>query len=115
MGNFECLYFKTGSGRSPVEIFINRLDFKTQRKFFVKIAWLQEYGPRLSAPHAKKVDDDIYEFRFLSEEGAIRILYFFYKNKIILLNGFKKKTNKIPKRDLETAKTRKEEFLNRER
>lgn len=99
MSNFECLYFKTESGRSPVEIFINKLRFKTQRTYFAKIEWLEEYGPRLVAPHAKKIDESIYEFRFQGEEGAVKILYFFYhKNKIILLNGFKKKTKKIPKK-----------------
>ncbi len=111
MSNFECLYFKTRSRRSPVEAFVNKLNFKTQRKFFAKIPWLEEYGPRLPAPHAKKIDNDIYEFRFFGEEGTIRILYFFYQNKIIFLNGFKKKTKKIPKKELETAKSRKEEFL----
>ena len=116
MGNFKCIYYSTSSGRRPVEIFINRLSFRTQRKFFAKIEWLEEDGPKLPAPHAEKIDGDIYALRLQSEDGAIRILYFFYfGNKIVLLNGFKKKTKKLPKRELETAKSRKEEFLNKEK
>jgi phage-related protein len=74
--------------------------------------WLEELGPRLIEPHAKKIDEDLYEFRFEGADGSIRILYFFYiGNKIILLNGFKKKTNKIPLKDIELAKRRRSEFL----
>lgn len=113
MGNFECMYYKTGAGHSPVATFIDNLSYKTQRKFFAKIEWLEEYGPRLTEPHTKKIEDDLYELRFEGEDGAIRVIYFFYVGKkIILLNGFKKKTKKIPKRELELAKKRRTDFLN---
>ena len=52
------------------------------------------------------------EFRFEGDDGAIRILYFFYLGgKIIFLNGFKKKKKKIPRKEIELAKRRKEDFL----
>jgi len=110
--NFESLYYKTKSGHNPVRAFINSLGYKAQRKFFVKIDWLEEYGPRLIVPHAKKLEGDLYELRFEGEDGAIRIIYFFYIGKtIILLNGFKKKTQKIPRREIELAKKRMADYL----
>jgi phage-related protein len=112
MRNFESKYYKTGAGHSPVASFIDSLSYKTQRKFFTKIEWLEELGPRLAEPHSKKIEDDLYELRFEGEDGAIRVIYFFYVgHKIILLNGFKKKTRKLPKRELELAKKRKADFL----
>lgn len=113
MGNFECLYYKTKAGHSPVNVFIDRLNFKTQRKFFVKIDLLEEHGQRLPEPHAKKIEGDLYELRFEGDDGAIRVIYFFYiGKKIILLNGFKKKTKKIPRKEIELAKRRMEDYLN---
>lgn len=81
MRNFESLYYKTRVGHAPVQTFIDRLSFKTQRKFFTKIEWLEELGPRLPEPHAKKVEDDLYELRFEGEDGSIRVIYFFYVGK----------------------------------
>lgn len=112
MANFESLYYKTKNGHNPVKAFIDNLSFKTERKFFVKIDWLEEYGPRLPGPHAKKLDNDLYELRFEGEDGVIRIIYFFYiGKKIILLNGFKKKTKKTPRREIELAKRRMADYL----
>lgn len=112
MANFESLYYKTQNGHNPVKVFIDNLNFKTQRKFFVKIGWLEEHGPRLPGPHAKKLENDLYELRFEGEDGVIRIIYFFYiGNKIILLNGFKKKTQKTLRREIELAKKRKADYL----
>lgn len=113
MERFECLYYKTKGGHNPVKSFVDGLSFKTQRKFFVKIGWLEEYGPRLVDPHAKKLGRDLYELRFEGEDGAVRIIYFFYiGRKIILVNGFKKKTQKAPRREIELAESRIEDFLN---
>ena len=112
MANFETLYYKTKNGHNPVKVFTDNLSFKTQRKFFVKIDWLEEHGPRLPEPHAKKLENDLYELRFEGEDGVIRIIYFFYiGRKIILLNGFKKKTQKTPRREIELAKKRMEDYL----
>jgi len=58
--SYECWYFGSDNGRSPVEAFIDGLSQKTQRKFFTKIKWLEEYGPRLVEPHAKKIEEDLY-------------------------------------------------------
>ncbi len=63
-------------------------------------------------PHAKKIGRYIYELRFEGDDGSIRILYFFFTgNKIILVNGFKKKTKKAPKREIDIANKRREDLL----
>ncbi|MFH1407354.1 MAG: type II toxin-antitoxin system RelE/ParE family toxin [Candidatus Omnitrophota bacterium] len=104
MSNYTCYYFETGTGKSPVRDFIDSLDPATQRKFFVKVGWLEECGHRLPMPHARHLKDDIFELRLEGKEGAIRILYFFFNgNKIIFTSGFKKKTEKTPKKELKLA------------
>lgn len=42
----------------------------------------------------------------------IRLLFFtVVGNKVVILSGFKKKTNKIPKREIDIAKKRKKRLL----
>ncbi|MFH1578431.1 MAG: type II toxin-antitoxin system RelE/ParE family toxin [Candidatus Omnitrophota bacterium] len=112
--NYSCFYFTTRSGRSPVEEFINSLDYRSQRKFFFKKGLLEEFGEKLPYPHSRYIGDDIYELRFHSREGTIRALYFFFnKNKIIFTNGFLKKSNRAPKREKKLAIERRRVFLSR--
>jgi phage-related protein len=112
MSKYKCYYYKTQSGKSPVEEFIDSLEYKTQVKFFYKKGLLEEFGPKLPFPHARYIGEGVFELRFEGREGRIRILYFFfYENKIIFTNGFVKKTKKIPKKEIEVAEYRKKEFL----
>lgn len=108
---YECLYFITASGESSVEEFINSLDSRTQRKFFYKKELLEEFGPRLPYPHAKYIGGGVYELRFEGVEGAVRVIYFFCSgNLIVFTNGFVKKSNKIPKQELNLALQRMKAF-----
>ncbi|PIW67702.1 MAG: hypothetical protein COW10_04580, partial [Candidatus Omnitrophica bacterium CG12_big_fil_rev_8_21_14_0_65_42_8] len=99
-----CYYYIIASGSSPVREFIDSLDDRTQRKFFFVKALLEEFGYRLPYPHAKYLRGSIFELRFKSIEGEIRVLYFFFqKDKVIFTNGFIKKSGKIPKNELSIA------------
>ena len=110
-----CYYYATESNRSPVREFIDSLDDRTQRKFFFVKALLEEFGYRLPYPHAKYLGDSIFELRFKSQEGEIRVLYFFFhKDKAVFTNGFIKKSSRTPKDELSIAINRRKEFLNRE-
>ncbi|MBT3864973.1 type II toxin-antitoxin system RelE/ParE family toxin [Candidatus Peregrinibacteria bacterium] len=56
-------------------------------------------------PHSKKIDDKLFELRIRGKK-EVRIIYCFYRNTIILLHAFVKKTQKIPKRSILVAKNR---------
>ncbi len=84
----------------------------TQRKFFDKKDLLEEFGHKLPEPHAKYLKDGIFELRFSGREGKIRVLYFFFhKTKAIFINGFIKRTQKIPKQQLKLAIKDRNNFL----
>lgn len=107
MKRYKTHYFVLSNKRAPVRDFIDPLDITAQRKFFYKIELLEEFGKRLPEPHAKHLDDGIYELRFEGADGAIRVLYFFFVgNKIILTNAFKKKRQKAPMKEIKLAKQR---------
>ncbi len=110
MGKYTCVYYETRDGKSPVEDFIDSLDESTQDKFIFKKELLEEFGPQLRYPHTDSIGDGVFELRFKGKEGQIRILFFFYGEKIILTNGFIKKTRKTPKKEIRIAKVRREEI-----
>ena len=79
---------------------------------FVKL--LEEKGNQLREPYSKPIDDGIFELRCKVGNNITRILYFFYyEGKIILTNGFVKKTRKTPTEEIKLAKERRSDFKER--
>ncbi len=101
--NYQSYYFQTEQGRCPVAEFIDGLDPAAQQKFFVKRKLLEEFGPRLPQPHEKRIEGGIYELRFSGREADFRMLYFFDGHRVIFTNGFKKQTQKTPRRAIGLA------------
>lgn len=60
------------------------------------------------------MDDGIFEIRCQVGNNITRVLYFFYyEGKIILTNGFVKKTQKTPPNEIRLAKERRENYKKR--
>lgn len=78
------------------------------------IVLLEENGPKLKRPYTDTLCRGIKELRIQYSSNQYRALYFFLiRNKIILTNAFIKKTDKIPKEEIERAKRRKKDFTDR--
>jgi phage-related protein len=61
-------------------------------------------GPHLAEPHTKSMGDGLFELRLKGAEGIARVFYCTLVGKrIVMLHSFIKKTNRTPKRELETA------------
>jgi phage-related protein len=57
------------------------------------------------------LEEGIYEIRIESGSNIYRIFSFFDDNKlVILLHGFQKKTQKIPRKEIERAKKLRKEY-----
>ena len=111
MADYTTYYLQTEAGRSPVEEFIDGLELAAQRKFFFKRGLLEEFGPRLPQPHAKRLGENLYELRFETHVGNIRVFYCFDEKRIILVHAMKKKTQKLPPHDLALAIQRKQTYF----
>ena len=62
------------------------------------MAALETDGNNIREPYSKFLGDGIYEVRVQQVNNITRVLYFFVVNKkIILTNGFIKKSQKTPK------------------
>lgn len=89
----------------PVEDFVHSLDDATFNKVLRVIDLLKVYGVKLSLPYAKRINSRVSELR-TSGKVPIRILYSWHNSQFILLNAFKKKTNKLPSKELRLAEER---------
>jgi phage-related protein len=86
-----------------------------QAKLFMMLEFLEEKGPALREPYSKSLEDGIFEIRAKQGSDITRVLYFFVVGrKVILTNGFVKKTQKTPKREIERAKRYRADYQLRE-
>ena len=108
-------YYRTESGKSPVEEWLLTL----QTKQFEKCLWvlrLIEELDRIPSEYFKKMEstDDLWEVRVQFGSNIFRILCFLDGAKLIMLtNGFAKKTQKTPKREIDLAEQRKKDYFRR--
>lgn len=86
-----------------------------QAKIFKNLELLEIRGNELREPFSKHIEDGIFEIRNKVGNDITRIFYFFViGQKIILTNGFIKKTQKTPKAEITLAKKYRNDYLNRE-
>lgn len=111
---WKIVLYRSPSGSYPVQEFIDSLEIKAQAKVRDTIKLLQEFGIRLTSPHAKKVTGtDLWELRILGSD-SIRVLYIAVTDKtFVLLHGFKKKKDKTPPKEIKVAEDRLLEYRSR--
>lgn len=111
---FDIEFYQLPSGEKPVDGFLDGLDKKMRAKALHSIAILKEFGNALREPHSKAMGDGLFELRIKFASDISRIFYFFVvDNKIILTNGFVKKTIRTPKAELDLARKYKADYERR--
>ena len=83
-------------------------------KVVANLHLLEEYGNLAREPLSKELNDGIFEIRTIEGNDIVRILYFFDKGRIIIAtNGFVKKQQKTPKKEIDLAKQRRMDYYSR--
>lgn len=114
MAIFQLIAYEKINGEVPVEEFLDSINPKMRAKIYGLMEILQEKGNMLREPYSKHLDDGIYELRCKFGSDVTRVLYFFYYDgKIVMTNGFVKKTQKPPKKEIKLAKERRKDFIER--
>ena len=63
-----------------------------------------EHGSNLGLPHTKSLNSGLFELRLKSKEGIGRVFYCTKVGKnIVMLHSFVKKSQKIPKNEIDIA------------
>ena len=114
MRQFEVIFYEDIKGNEPVKDFLLDCHTKMRAKFVGLLEVLEEKGNDLREPYSKYLEDGIFEIRCKIGSDISRILYFFYYEKnIILTNGFIKKTQKTPQKEIKIAKNRRKDYIER--
>ena len=110
-------FYHDKSGYCPVEEFLDSLNHRQAQK----VAWvlrLIEEHEIIPNTYLKKLINtgDIWEVRVQFGNNIFRVLGFFEDNDLIVLtNGFQKKSQKTPEKEIELAEKRKKDYLKRRR
>ena len=111
---FEVIAYEDVNGKIPVQEFLKKLNPKMRAKMYGMLVILQEKGNMLREPYSKYIEDGIFELRCKFGSDITRVMYFFYYDrKIVLTNGFIKKTQKTPQEEIQIAKKRRIDFIER--
>ena len=114
---FEIIMYTDENGNSPVDEFLDKLkqsNFKLYVKTMRSLGLLESTGNMLSMPYAKPLSSGLFELRTVQGNNITRLFYFFVKGQVIVVDhGIVKKTQKIPKADIEIAISRKLSFERR--
>jgi phage-related protein len=95
-------FYKTSSGRCPVEEYLNSLSGKAAQK----VTWVLQFIEELDAmpeQYLKKLTSDIWKCRIQFGGNTYRVLCFFDGSIIVLTHGFRKKIRKTPRPEIEKA------------
>jgi phage-related protein len=87
---------------TDIDDFIYSLDTEMQVRIARVEALLEKYGYKLGMPVSKSLGGGLFELRIMGS-SQVRLLYCFHKDTVYFLNIFIKKTNKIPKREIDLA------------
>jgi phage-related protein len=112
----RVVFYKTQRGYCPVKEFLDSLSGKEAQR----LAWLLtlvEEIDRIPENHFKKLrgTDGIWEGRIQLGVRTFRLLGFFYSNAtFVVTNGFAKKSQKTPRREIQTAERYKQDYYERQ-
>ncbi|MDO8618788.1 MAG: type II toxin-antitoxin system RelE/ParE family toxin [Candidatus Daviesbacteria bacterium] len=108
---WKIIYYISTTGTNPVSDFLDTLESNSQTKILRILHNIQEYGLDSVIPHIKKLSGTpFWEIRILGQD-SIRVIYVVSaKFELLVLHGFKKKTQKTPSKELGTASSRYKEY-----
>lgn len=102
--------------KTEFEDFLNALPAKDAGKLLYTIENVEKYGWEISKRKKwiRKLDKNLYEIRARQASDYQRAVYFRYiDGQYVLTHGFSKKTNKTPEVEIEKAKYRRKNYLER--
>ncbi len=112
---WSIVFYRDEHGASPVSEFLRSLDADAQASIGWAIEQLRVRNVQAREPLVRHLEDKLWELRRESKTNIFRLLYFFFTGRrIVFVHGFQKKTEKTPRREIETAYARYTAFVKRE-
>ena len=102
--NFIVHLFDT-EARNSILKFSRKFDRQTRARIMRGISLLKLHGKNAGMPDVKKIDKELYELR-IRGNTQLRFLFCQHGKVVHILHAFKKKTRKLPQKELRLAKKR---------
>ena len=114
---FQIFFYQQPNGEKPALQFLKSIqDTKLRVKVLRQIKLLETFGPELRYPDTRYIRDGVFELRAIQGGNIVRCMFFFYEeHRIIITNGFLKKSGKTPLSEIRLAIDRKSEYERRMR
>jgi phage-related protein len=112
---FTVEFYESVNGQSPVQDFLDSLkssdlgDFATVMAGLAKLRNRQYHRPPLS----KALGDGLFELRHVGKLNTRMFWFFVRGRRIVVVHGIRNKGQAVPARDLETARGRMRDWLER--
>lgn len=110
-------FYVTASGRCPVKDFLDGLPAERARKVWKVLDAVRQMDA-VPAQYLKKLPgtDDLWEVRVQHGGDAFRLLGFWEGARlIVLVSGFAKKTDEVPRHEIDVAQRRRRDYRERKR
>jgi len=104
------VFFRTGTGNEPVREWLRELPKEDRKTIGADILTVQYAWP-VGKPLVDSLGEGIWEVRSRLSNRIARTLFALIDEEIVVLHGFRKKTQQAPKQDLALAKKRKKQYL----
>ena len=108
------IFYKTPDGKCPIKDFLDSLEVRVAQKIVWVLNLLEDLDS-VPSLYFKKLTgkSGIWECRIKYDSNIYRIFCFMFKNNVILMHGFIKKTQKTPQNEIKRAEKYKEDFIKR--
>mgnify|MGYP001591690111 CR=1 FL=1 len=109
---FQVEFYFTETGKIPAIEYLEKTSLDVKVKLAASVKYIAEYGKLFDITKFRQVDpkEKIFEFKPMGH----RFFNFFYEGgKIIITNGYMKKSQKVSKKDLERARDIKKDYTYR--
>jgi phage-related protein len=108
-------FYRATDGQCPVAEFLDSLPGKWARKITWVLKLIEEMDIVPSRYFKKLTDtEDIWECRIQFGSNIMRIFCFFTGDEVVVLtHGIMKKTNKLPKKEIDRAENYRRDYLSR--
>jgi phage-related protein len=101
----QVVFYRTATGREPVREWLRGLDREARRTIGEDMKTVQ-FGWPLGMPLVRPLGDGLWEVRSRLRDGIARVIFLAEGDRMVLLHGFVKKSQKTPPKDLDLARRR---------
>lgn len=110
---WQVVFYKDKNGEEPVKDFILGESVQARAEIIHVLNMLSRYNIMLGMPYVKKVNKSgLRELRIRHTSDSYRIFFFAYiGRRFVLLHAFKKKTEKLPRKDIDIAIRRMADYI----